>query len=67
MINKAKIEAAIARLPEPQATQLVQWLETFRQRRSTPLPIENQLEHARGAAIPGANAKDLIALSRGEG
>ena len=66
MSNIAEIEAAIANLPKPQVDQLAQWLETFRQRRVTPPPVESWLKHARGAARTGINTDEVMALTRGE-
>jgi hypothetical protein len=61
-----EIEAAIENLPGPQVDELLRWLEAFRQRRATPPSVETWLEHARGAARPGAKTNDVIALTRGE-
>ena len=66
MSNIAEIEAAIENLPEPQVDQLARWLESFRQRRVTRPPVESWLERARGAAIPGMNTQDVMALTRSE-
>ena len=66
MSNIAEIEAAIEKLPDPQVDQLTRWLETLRQRRSTPPPVESWLKRARGAALPGVKTKDVMALTRGE-
>ena len=66
MSSIAEIEAAIENLPRPQVDQLAQWLEAFRHRRATPPPVENWLEHARGAARPGINTDEVMALTRGE-
>jgi hypothetical protein len=66
MRNIAEIEAAIENLPAPQVEQLARWLETFRQRRAPPPPVESWLQRARGAAIPGVKTKDVMALTRGE-
>jgi hypothetical protein len=66
MSDIAEIEAAIANLPDAQVDQLARWLETLRQLRATPPPIESWLLHARGAALPGVTTKDVMALTRGE-
>ena len=66
MSNIAEIEAAIENLPAPQVDQLARWLETLRQRRGAPLPVEVWLQRARGAALPGAKTEDVMALTRGE-
>jgi hypothetical protein len=66
MSNIAEIEAAIERLPERQVDQLAHWIEVFRQRRNTPLPVEHWLQEARGAARPGIKTQDVMALTRGE-
>jgi hypothetical protein len=66
MSNIAEIEAAIEKLPAPQLDQLARWLETFRQRRATPPPVESWLQRARGAALPGVTTKDVMVLTRGE-
>ena len=63
--NIVEIEAAIENLPGPQVDQLAHWLEAFRQRRATPPPVENWLQRARGAAMPGAKTHELMALTRG--
>jgi hypothetical protein len=66
MSNIAEIEAAIENLPDPQVDQLAHWLETHRQRRTAPPPVESWLQRARGAALPGVKSKDVMALTRGE-
>ena len=66
MSTIAEIEAAIEDLPSPQVDQLARWLETLRQRRATPPPVESWLQRARGAAIPGVKTTDVMALTRGE-
>jgi cytochrome c553 len=66
MSNITEIEAAIEKLPDPQVEQLAHWLETLRQRRAKRPPVESWLQRARGAAIPGARTKDVMALTRGE-
>ena len=66
MSNIAEIEAAIEKLPDPQVDQLTRWLETLRQRRATPPPVESWLKHARGAALPGVRTNDVMTLTRGE-
>ena len=66
MSNIAEIEAAIENLPDPQVDQLARWLETLRQRRTTPPPVNSWLARARGTALPGMSTKDVMALTRGE-
>lgn len=66
MSTIAEIEAAIENLPSPQVDQLALWLETLRQRRATPPPVDSWLQRARGAAIPGVKTTDVMALTRGE-
>ena len=66
MSNIAEIEAAIEKLPDPQVDQLTRWLETLRQRRATPPPVESWLKRARGAALPGVKTQDVMTLTRGE-
>lgn len=66
MSNLEEIEAAIENLPAPQVEQLAHWLDTLRQRRAAPPPVESWLERARGAALPGVTTKDVMALTRGE-
>lgn len=66
MSNVAEIEAAIEKLPGMQVDQLAHWFENFRQRRATPPPVENWLQRARGAALPGVKTQDVMALTRGE-
>jgi hypothetical protein len=66
MSSIAEIEAAIENLPDPQVDQLARWLDTLRQRRALPPPVDSWLKHARGAAIPGVKTQDVMALTRGE-
>ena len=66
MKNITEIEAAIENLPDPQVDELARWLETLRQRRMTPAPVESWLKRARGAALPGATTNDVMTLTRGE-
>lgn len=66
MDNIAEIEAAIENLSDPQVDELARWLETLRQRRMNPPPVESWLKRARGAAIPGARTEDVMNLTRGE-
>ena len=66
MSNIAEIEAAIENLPDPQVDQLARWLEMHRHRRTPPPAVESWLQQARGAALPGVNTKDVMALTRGE-
>ena len=67
MSDIVEIEAAIENLPDAQVDQLARWLETFRQRRATPPPVESWLRRACGAAIPGVKTEDVMTLTRGEG
>lgn len=66
MSNIREIEAAIEELPAPQVDELADWLETLRVRRTTPPQIEEWLESARGAALPGISTAGVLALTRGE-
>lgn len=66
MDNIAEIEAAIENLPDPQVDELARWLETLRQRRTPPPPVDSWLKRARGAAIPGTRTDDVMNLTRGE-
>ena len=66
MNDVAEIKAAIEKLPVPQVDQLAKWLEEFRQRRATLPPVENWLQHARGAAMAGIRTQELMKLTRGE-
>lgn len=66
MSSIAEIEDAIEKLPAPQVDELVGWLETLRVRRATPPPVECWLQHARGAALPGATTANVMVLTRGE-
>jgi hypothetical protein len=66
MSTLAEIEAALEQLPAPQLEQLARWLETLRQRRATPPPVESWLQRARGAAMPGVKTDDVMKLTRGE-
>jgi hypothetical protein len=67
MSNMAEIEAAIEKLPKAQVDQLAHWLETLRQSRTTPPPVEKWLHSARGAALPGVKTDNIMAVTRGEG
>lgn len=66
MSSIAEIENAIEKLPAPQVDELAGWLEALRVRRSTPPPVEDWLQRARGAAHPGATTAKVMALTRGE-
>ena len=66
MSSIAEIESAIEKLPTPQVEELAGWLETLRVRRATPPPVENWLQRARGAALPGESTAKMMALTRGE-
>ena len=61
-----EIENAIEKLPAPQVDELAGWLETLRQKRATPPPVESWLHRARGAALPGETTANVMALTRGE-
>jgi hypothetical protein len=64
MSKIAEIEAAIEKLPDAEVDQLACWLQTLRQSRTTPAPVENWLLHARGAARSGVKTADVMALTR---
>ena len=66
MNNISEIEAAIESLPDPQVEELARWLETLRQRRTSPPPVESWLKRACGAAIPGVRTNDVMTVMRGE-
>ena len=66
MCDITRIAAEIEKLPVAEVEQLARWLETFRQRRVTPPPVEGWLQRARGAAIPGMKTRDVMKLTRGE-
>ena len=66
MTTIIEIEAAIEKLPAPQMDELAGWLEALRVRRATPLPVENGLQRARGAARPDATTATVMDLTRGE-
>ena len=66
MTTIIEIEAAIEKLPAPQMDELAGWLEVLRVRRATPLPVENWLQRARGAARPDATTASVMDLTRGE-
>ena len=66
MRSITEIEDAVEKLPAAQVEELLGWLEGFRLRRATPLPIESWLERARGAARAGATTENIMALTRGE-
>jgi hypothetical protein len=62
----AEIEAAIENLPDREVDQLAHWLQTLRQKRSSPPPVESWLLQARGAALPGVQTNNVMNLTRGE-
>jgi hypothetical protein len=64
MSTITEIEAAIERLPEPQADEVTAWLEKFRAWRTTPPSVESWLKRAVGAAKPGVTTTDEMALTR---
>jgi len=66
MSSIAEIEDAIEKLTAPQVDELAGWLETLRARRATPPPVENWLQRARGAALPGEMTAKVMALTRDE-
>jgi len=66
MSTLGEIESAIARLPEPQVTELAVWLEEFRMRRPLQPAYEAWLERARGAAVKGVTTESMMALTRDE-
>jgi hypothetical protein len=66
MSSIAEIEDAIEKLPAPQVEELAVWLERLRDRRTTPPQVDGWLQQARGAALPGLETKDVMALTRGE-
>jgi len=66
MSSIAEIEDAIEKLTAPQVDELAGWLETLRARRATPPPVENWLQRARGAALPGETTAKVMALTRDE-
>jgi hypothetical protein len=66
MNSIAEIEAAIEKLPDAQVDQLARWLQTLRQTRTTPPPVESWLQRARGVALPGVTTDDVMASTRGE-
>ncbi|MCC6795285.1 MAG: hypothetical protein IT366_09225 [Candidatus Hydrogenedentes bacterium] len=61
-----EIEAAIEKLPVAQVEQLARWIEAYRQRRAAPPAVENWLQRARGAAVPGVTTLEVMKLTRGE-
>ena len=66
MSTIAEIEAAIEKLPDPQVDELAKWLAALRLRRAAPPRVDSWLNHARGAAGPGATTAGVMALTRGE-
>jgi hypothetical protein len=66
MSSLTEIESAIEKLPAPQVEELAGWLETLRLKRATPPPVENWLQRARGAALPGETTARMTSLTRGE-
>ena len=66
MSSIAEIEHAIENLPVPQMDELAGWLAALRAKRATLPPLENWLQHARGAARPGETTAKIMSLTRGE-
>jgi hypothetical protein len=66
MSSIVEIEAAIEKLPAPQADELAAWLETRRSRRDLDATFESWLERARGTALPGITTADVLAITRDE-
>ena len=66
MSSIAEIERAIEKLPAPQMDELAGWLAAPRAKRTAPPPLESWLQRARGAAQPGTNTANMMALTRGE-
>jgi len=61
-----EIEDAIEKLPTQQVEELACWLESFQSKRVTAPHVEDWLEQARGAANPGLNTANILAITRGE-
>ena len=61
-----EIETAIEHLPASQVDDLAIWLEAYRARRAAPLPAEEWLRQARGAARPGVTTAEVMSLTRGD-
>jgi hypothetical protein len=66
MSTLSEIEAAIQNLPAPQVDELAHWLDELRRRRLPSPHVEAWLERARGAALVGLTAKDVMGLTRGD-
>ena len=66
MTTITEIEAAIENLTASQVDELAGWLEALRVRRTTPPPVENWLQRARGAARPDATTANVMDLTHGE-
>ena len=67
MKSIAEIEEAVEKLPAAQLEELAGWLEVYRQKRASGIPIESWLQRARGAARGGTTTEDIMAITRGEG
>jgi hypothetical protein len=66
MSTLAEIEAAIQQLPAQEVIELAQWIEELRSRQCSEMPMDEWLNRARGAALPGTTTADLMNLTRGE-
>lgn len=66
MSSITEIEAAIEKLPPPLIDELAVWIDKLRTRRAVPPPVEEWLDGARGAAVPGLTTEQVLALTRGE-
>lgn len=66
MSTITEIETAIQHLTASQIDELATWLEAYRASRVAPLPVDDWLKHARGAARRGVTTAEVMALTRGE-
>ena len=66
MSSIVEIESAIEKLSAQQLDELAGWLELLRMKRTVLPPVENWLQHARGAALAGQTTEHVMALTRGE-
>ncbi|MCB1093451.1 MAG: hypothetical protein KDL87_18075 [Verrucomicrobiae bacterium] len=66
MSTLAEIEEAIRELPDPDVERLADWLDSLRQARHRAPAIDEWLNEARGAALPGVKTDDVLAQTRGE-
>jgi hypothetical protein len=59
-----EIQAAIAKLSHVQIAELAVWMDSLLHRGLTPVALDDWLDRARGAAIPGITTEGIMALTR---